>query len=262
MEKKRNNTYLLAGFIVAVGLLFGFSIVYAQEITTVYLPVVMKDYPPTPTPTPTFTPTATEVPTATPVPTSTSLPSGVQILSNYSMYVDSIDYLHIVGEISNNTGNNLRFVRITANLFNGSGGLLDTDFTYTWLDDLPAYDKTCFSLLVPLPAGYSYFQFEAPSYWTDGQPLPSLTVINDSGGLINYGWYKILGQVRNDAGTKVTFVSPVMTLYNSSGNVVDCDFTYVNSTDLEAGQVSSFENTFIGADYSGVTHYRIQVDGN
>jgi hypothetical protein len=177
--------------------------------------------------------------------------------------VDSIDYLHVVGEVLNNTDDNLRFVKISANFFNSSGQLLDTDYTYVYLDNLPAREKTCFHLLLSLPVGWSYYEFEAPTYYTDGQPLPNLTVLNDSASYDpTYGWYTIIGQVRNDNGTVVDFVSPVGTVYNAAGIVLGCDFTYVNSTDLNPGQTSAFNMLFTGRDYGDVTTYRLQVDGN
>jgi len=264
MSKNNGRSSLVVIIIVIVGLLLGFSKAFALVISnSIYLPLVMKDYPPLPTATPTIIPTATEMPTATATLINTPIPVGVQILNNYSTYVDSIDYLHIVGEVLNYTGNHLEFVKISANFYNSSGQFIATDYTYTDLWYLPSHEKTCFDLMLELPVGYSYFEFEPPYYWTSGQPLPLLTVFNDSGTyLSNYGWYKIIGQVRNDAGRRVEYVMPVMTLYNGLGNVVDCDYTFVNSTHLDAGQVSSFENTFIGANYTGVTSYRIQVDGN
>jgi len=214
-----------------------------------FLPVVMEGYPITLTP----TNTPTNTPTAPPP----------YILSNHSWYVNSIGSLHVVGEVQNNTSNNLRFVRITANFFDSHGVLLDVDYTYTWLDNLPAGDKTCFDLFVSEPSGWAYYEFEAVSYWTDGDPLPNLTVLNDSGSYISYfGWYKIIGIVRNDHGTRVEYVNPVGTLYNASGTVIGCDFTYVNATHLDPSQQSSFEMTFIGRDYVDAASYRLQVDGN
>ena len=94
----------------------------------VYLPYVAKDQSATPTP--------------------TTIPAGVRILANHSSYVDSIDTLHIVGEIQNDTANHLRFVKVTANIFDSGGHLLDTDFTYTYLDNLPAGHKTCFHIIL------------------------------------------------------------------------------------------------------------------
>ncbi|MFQ6058643.1 MAG: FxLYD domain-containing protein [Anaerolineae bacterium] len=217
------------------------------------------------TPTPTLTMTASPTPTLTntPSPTATRTPADVYVLSNHSHYVDSINYLHVIGEVYNNTANHLRYVKITANFFNSSEQLVDTGFTYTYLDNLPAGVKTCFHILLAEPAGWSYYEFEAPSYWTDGEPLPNLTVFNDSGSYDpTFGWYEIVGQVRNDHGSRVEYVSPVGTVYNASGTVVGCDFTYVNSTHLDPGQTSSFKMTFGGRDYADVVSYRLQVDGN
>lgn len=209
---------------------------------SVYLPYIVNHKLPTPTPTP--------------------MPPGVHILPNHYAYVDLVDYLHIVGEVQNNTSNHLRFVRISANIYDSTGRLLDTDYTYIYLDNLPAGDKTCFDILLRQPVGWSYYQFEAPSYWTDGKPLPHLTVTNHSGAYDpTFQWYEVIGQVRNDHGTRVEYVSPVGTLYDESGTVLGCHFTFVNSTHLDPGQTSAFKIVFSGRDYVDVASYRLQVDG-
>lgn len=241
-----------------------------------FLPLFRRHaLPPTPTPTPTMTstptptstPVSTNTPTPTntpsPTPTATAVPPDVEVLSNHTHYIDSIDYLNIVGEVRNNTSDHIHLVRITGNIFNASGQILDTDFTYMWLDNLPPGDKTCFELSVPEPDGWAYYEFEPPTYWSDGDPHPNLTIFNDSGAYDpTFGWYEIIGQVRNDHGTRVESVQPVGTLYNASNGVIGCDLTYVNSNDLDPGQVSSFELTFIGREYTDVAYYRLQVDGN
>ena len=254
-----------------------------------YLPIVIRDTTPTPTatstptntPTPTLSPsqtptntptqtptntptqTPTNTPTPTATPTATKKPGTVQILSNHTSYVDIIDYLNVVGEVENTTSNHLQFVRITGNFFNSSGQLLDTGSTYIWPLNLPAGQKTCFQLSVPEPAGWSYYQFEPVSYQTYGHPLPNLAIFNHSGSYNStFGWYEIIGMVRNDHGTRVEYVSPVGTVYNAAGKVVGCELTFVNATHLDAGQTSSFEMTFLGRDYSDVASYRLQVDGN
>lgn len=220
-------------------------------VFSLYLPTILNSEEPVIPP-----------PQPTPEPPAPPPPSGVHILNNHSWYVDSINYLHIVGEIQNNTGNHLRFVKISANFYDGSGQLVATDFTYTLLDTLPAGDKTCFEVSLSQPTGWTSYQFESPSYWTDGRPLPNLAVTQHSGRYDSrFGWYEVIGQVRNDHGTRVEYVQPVVTLYNGSGSVVGCDFTFVNSTHLEPAQTSSFETTATGRDYADVTQYRIQVDG-
>lgn len=187
----------------------------------------------------------------------------VRILNNHFAYIDTIGYLHIVGEVENDTSSYLRFIKIIANIFNSSGRLLDTDFTYTYLDNLSPGDRTCFHIVMEEPIGWSYYEFEPPVYSIEGNPLPNLTVFNDSGSYKSgLGWYEIVGQVRNDHGTRVEYVSPVGTLYNASNTVVGCDFTFVSSTHLDPGQASSFKMIFSGRDYADVTSYRIQVEGN
>ena len=192
-------------------------------------------------------------------------PPGVTIRPNYSWYIDSIDILHIVGEVMNKTSANLRFVEITANLFNSSGTFLGSDFTYTTLFNLPAWQKTCFdiSFYPETPSGWTSFTFEPVSYWTDGDPQPNLTAYNHSGSYnANYGWYEIIGLVRNDSAVTYDYVQPVATLYNSAGTVVGCDFTYTNTDTLIPGQSSSFEMTFTGRDYGDATNYNLQVGGS
>lgn len=264
-------------------LLMCVTLVHAQEYDYwVYLPVMLRQIPPTPTPTPTSTPwpTLTPWPTSTPRPTATSTPvpmptstprptstptpepGGVWVLPNHSHYVDSIDYLRIVGEVQNDTSYYLRFVTVAVNVFSSSGQLVGTDYTYIRLDNLPPGQKTCFRLWLDEPVGWSYYEFEALSYWTDGDPLPNLVVFNTSGSYDpQWGDYEVLGQVRNDHGTEVRFVSPVITLYNVAGTVIDCGSTYVNSTDLSPGQTSSFSKRFYSRGYADVTSYRAQVDG-
>jgi hypothetical protein len=209
-----------------------------------YLPIVNKQATPTITPSP------------------TSIPLDVQILPNDSYYIDSYGSLNVLGEVLNNSNADLSFVKITVNFYNASGQPLDSYYAYTYLDDLPAWESTCFQVSVPVPSGWAYYQFEAPTYYTDGRPFPNLTVLNDSGSYNStYGWYDITGDVRNNESVTIYSVSPVGTLYDNLGNVVGCDFILVDSTDLTPGAISPFDITFFGRDYSDVTSYKLQVDG-
>lgn len=191
-------------------------------------------------------------------------PPGVTIRPNHSWYVDDYDYLHIIGEVNNNTSANLRFVKITANLFNSNGTFLGSDYTYTTLSNLPAWQKTCFEIVFypETPAGWTNFTFEPVSYWTDGDPQPNLTAYNHSGSYnATYGWYEIIGLVRNDGSVTYDYVQPIATLYDVSKTVIGCDFTFANTDTLSPGESSSFELTFWDRDYSDAAIYRLQVDG-
>lgn len=226
-----------------------------------YLPLVIKAGPTAAT-TLTATPTATATPTVTATPTATAAPT-LTILSNYSYFVDSINYLHVAGEVQNDTTSTLRFVKIIADFYNSQGQMIANDYTYTYLDDLPPNTKTCFLISLQQPTGWASFQFESPSYSTGGHALPNLTILNPVTSIDSYGDYKIVGMVRNDQGVLVKYVQTIGTLYDAAGKVLDCDFTYVNSTDLTAGQSSSFTMTFVlRSSYTNVASYQLQVDGS
>jgi len=55
------------------------------------------------------------------------------------------------------------------------------------------------------------------------------------------GDIKFLGEIQNNGNGKALFVRISFTMKDVAGNVIGTDFTYVNSTDLEPGQISSFE---------------------
>jgi hypothetical protein len=203
-------------------------------------------------------PTATPIP---PTPTKTP-PPGVYIVGNTFSFVDSIDYLHVVGQVRNTRSSVVQFVRITADFYSGTGQLVANDFTYTWLDELAPNTTTCFEVSVKQPAGWATYQFEPVSYSTTTKRIPNLTIFNDSGGPGSFGGYQIIGLVQNNEAVQVKFVQVVGTLYNSDQTPIDCNFTYVNSTDLNPGQNSSFTLTTSGRDYSDVASYRLQASGN
>jgi YVTN family beta-propeller protein len=226
-----------------------------------FLPGVLRQ--PTPSPSPTATPTQTPTLTNTPTQAPTQLPPGVHVLGNHTSYVDSIDYLNIAGEIHNNTGSTLRFVRVAANVFNASAQLVGTDYTYTYLDNLPPFTKTCFVVSMPRPSGWAYYRFEAPTYWTDGAAPPNLTIFDSRATWNPYPYLDVIGQVRNDHGSRVEYVQVVATLHSSTNQALDCWFSYVNSTHLDPGQTSSVRISFFGrASYANTATYRLQVDGN
>jgi len=181
------------------------------------------------------------------------------VLPNHSYY-SWYGSLDIVGEVWNKTNDNLTFVRISANFFDSSGRLIDTDYTYASFDPIAPGEKTCFSIFVwDEPEDWAYYEFEAPSYRTTQRRIANLTISNDSGSLRN-DTFEIVGMVRNDDSSRVESIDVTGTLYNASGTVIDCDYAYLNNPDLDPGQTSAFEITFYGNDYSNATSYRLQAE--
>lgn len=217
------------------------------------------------TSTPTATPTATPTITPTPPPTTAvdvGTGEGIIVLNNHSSLVDSINFLHIIGEVKNNTGASAKFVRVTANLFNAQNQLIDTDYTYARLDILPPGETTCFEIIFLGSPVFAYYTFEVSYSTTEDVPLP-IAVFGDSGSYneVVEDWYEVVGQARNDSNVNAEFVKIVGTLYKDSEQVLDCDFTYTNADVLTPGQVSTWKLLFTNAPKGNVATYRLQAQG-
>lgn len=227
--------------ILPISVIILFSMIAATHFSgsIIHLPIIRKD-------------------NRSPAPTS-----GVQILPNYSDYTDSNQILHLVGEVQNNSADTLQFIQITADLFNASGQLLATEYTFPHLDNLPPGQKTCFDLWVyNAPAGWTSYSFEKLSYDPHGIPVTNLAWSNVSGSYDpTSGSYQVLGQVRNTSANLIKYVEPIGTLYNAAGKVIGCEFSFVDSYSLNPAEISAFKLIFAGRDYRDAARYELQVDG-
>lgn len=241
--------------------------VRAQRQLPQFLPLLYAHTPQaTHTPTPTATATATSTPGSTP---TAEVPAAVTVLDTWSRFIDSIDSLHVVGEVKNTTGENVQFVKVTVNLFDTQGHLLDTDFTYTSEDVIEPNQQSCFEAIFldsPPLQDIASVEFEV-SFRSGGRKAPGLVLLGVSGAYSPTfeDWYEVIGQVRNDGPTKAEYVKVTSTLYsgpNQTGQVLDCGFTYVNATHLEPGQTSSFKVLHTSVPSGTVGSYKVSVEGD
>jgi hypothetical protein len=184
------------------------------------------------------------------------------ILTNHSSYSDGFS-LHVLGEIQNNGSVGIRSIEVAAKLYNSNQDLLSRGTSYQALSILEPGDKTCFDISFYEFDGWSYYIFEVPTYWetTSDTLLRNMIVHSDSGNY-NSGDYNVRGFVRNDNAFIVDSFEAIVTLYNTSGQVVGCRYEYYPNVDLVSGQSALFNIPFYSfdRDYADVTSYRIQID--
>ncbi|HZG68692.1 MAG TPA: FxLYD domain-containing protein [Herpetosiphonaceae bacterium] len=230
---------------------------FAQTNKVVYLPLVMKGGA---APAPLPTTTAGPIPTNTPVPMTpvpTSAPSEVKILSS-SSYVDSEGYLWIVGEVQNDTSQNVEFVEIVASLFDGDT-LLVTESTYTDLRILRPGQRAPFSVLVATPpSGYDRYTLQVDWDTTTDQPPDGITILSHRSRAGSSPGSRLLeGEVRNDSGGPLESVEIVATMYNSAGIVVAVESGLTSSDPLAARQTSPFE--IVVNQWNNAARYELQI---
>ena len=70
-------------------------------------------------------------------------------------FIDSIGYLHVVGEVENNSPSNIQFVKVSGTFYDSNNQVVATDFTYTNPSDIgpggkAPFDLTLLSASIPI----------------------------------------------------------------------------------------------------------------
>jgi len=221
-----------------------------------YLPVIARNsaFLPSPTLTPTLTPTPTSIPCQV---------SGPYLNSSY--YITPSGNLHIFGEVFSANCYITR-IKITAKI-HLRFGYIGTASAHTYLDTLSPNTATCFHIfyVVGDPSDFSGYTFEPVEYVRTGAPWLPWWVTRDVNGTYNptFGRYEIQGKARNPYGYRLENVKAVITLLRGQGgSVLGCDYTYTMPSNLNPGNVGSFQKTFYDRDYADVGAYQVQVEGN
>lgn len=90
----------------------------------------------------------------TPAPSSPA----VEILSHQSN-VDN-EWLSIVGEVRNNTGDPMEFVKVVATLYDKNNQVVGTNYAYTALDIIPPNGKSPFSIEAKQPLNFDHYDIQ------------------------------------------------------------------------------------------------------
>lgn len=164
--------------------------------------------------------------------------------SNAFVPYEGSSSLYIAGEVRNDTGANVEFVKIHATLRNSSGSVVDSDYSYSFIDILTPGMTSPFRVLMSDVPEWASYELAVTWRTTDEEPNPPhLLNVLSSNAFVPYegsGSLYVVGEVRNDAGTNIRFVKIIVTLRNSSGSVVDCDYSYASIDILTPGMTSPF----------------------
>lgn len=87
--------------------------------------------------------------------------------------------------------------------------------------------------------------------------FPCLELKNTSislyGGTLD--WIQILGEITNNTASKKEYVKIYATVKNAAGTIVDSEFAYVSSTDLDSTETSTFTIYISSLKYSDLSNY-------
>lgn len=193
--------------------------------------------------------------------TTEAAPSQVPILSWIAYReTDVKERVDLFGEVQNNTGQNIKSVRVIGTFYDDSGTVINATSTSVFSRILVPGQKSPFKLRL---AFGSLDYADPPALTVDYQttsesPVSGLEVINDRA--VEDGDLRIQGQVRNNNIRTIRSVEAFATLYDGSGGVINAAKAFVEGSDIEAGQIAPFELTF-AAHFAGWDEYEVQAQG-
>ncbi len=152
---------------------------------------------------------------------------GVPIVSS-STWTDQAGFLHVVGEVLNNTVERRRWIQIEATLRDSSGRVVGTAVGYPAVANLAPRARSPFEIIARKPAGYhdSTLRVCTPSdsgclqgYVTTAVPVGALTVVPGRPYVDAAGARRYTGAIRNGNGHAVHLTEALVALYDAYGRV-------------------------------------------
>ena len=177
---------------------------------------------------------------------------------SYSTYVDSIDALHVVGVVNNDTASRQRFVRVNATFRNAGGSVLDTDFTFTLLDELVPHGSSPFHMIVSPRPSFTSLQLAVTGSAINGNTIAPLVIEPGPAFTDEIGYVHVPGLITNRSSSAVEFAQIVATIY-SGATVVETDFTFADPHEIGPNGSAPFELLF-REPASGYTRFHLQAD--
>jgi hypothetical protein len=235
------------------------------------LPALIACNAPQTTPNPLITsappPTHTAVPTNTPqpAPTPTELPPDVEeealIVLQHTSYTDSSGNMHVVGQVYNNTEQNLAGVQVKGLFYDKDDQLLAEKVTFAHAEILPPSHRAPFALTLFDPAQTpETYALEVSGKETDNAPFQALELVqhallNDDESIL------VLGEIRNANEQSASKVRVAATLYDAAGQIIDVAFTFLQREVLKPGASVPFEIHARAANGTP-NHYRVTAYGD
>ncbi len=157
----------------------------------------------------------------------------------------------IVGELKNNFNYPVEVVKVIAKLYDSSGKLIDTDYTYSYLDAIRPEQKSFFKLSIlddNIASRINGYSLNMSSRHADSALPKGLKIQRGEEGVNGYGWYQLVGEVTNTGTRTIEFVKVIATFYNKAGKVIDANYTYTEPSDLAVEETAPYKITLLDED--------------
>ena len=176
---------------------------------------------------------------------------------NHTSYIEQEaeqQVLHLVGEVTNQSGKNVRNILLEASLFDRNGALLSTIQGYLALNLLPNGATTCFNLATALPDGFEKYELKVLSSETvEGDETAVESYITNERFDGDFGWYTVNGVATYAIGNISGDVAVAATFYDKQKQVIGCELSFANFPETEVPEPGVFSFYYMGGNAPKVT---------
>ncbi len=166
----------------------------------------------------------------------------------------------IIGQVCNNTNNPVTYVMVAATIYDKTGGIIDTGFTFTILDNLMPGESSPFDLTV-MQAGEEFARYSLNVEWKTGtRPDYRDLEIVQSRGFYQGDNFKVVGEIKNTGNSPAKYVMIVCTGYDGEKKIAGVGFTFSTISTIQPGAKSPFDLTIINPPRK-IETYLLQVQG-
>ena len=168
--------------------------------------------------------------------------TNVTIQNNTTSYIDSMGFLHVVGEVQNTGDTWVQFVQITGTMKGSNGQVVDVVMSYTLLEYLPPGGKSPFDLVEADKAkSTAVTGANLVVSAQQSQSFPDNLVIQGASSSIDStGIYEVVGQVNNNGQQASTFTKVIATFYDNAGKVIGAAVGYTSPAEIPTRQTCGF----------------------
>lgn len=173
------------------------------------------------------------------------IPSGgdVKILSHNGYMVSDMigTYAIVVGEVQNTGKDVLRYVKITATLYDSEDNILATHYTYAQIKVLLPGQKSPF-IFIKLSSAERYGLEVTEFRPTTDEPYRDFEILSHSSFIDDDGHYRVTGELKNTGTRSANDTEVIATFYDASGEVVGASvIATVDPRHVPRGETASFD---------------------
>ena len=165
------------------------------------------------------------------------------VIQNDSMWIDSLGFAHVVGEVKNTGDVWLRFVKITGTLRDPTDAVVDVVLAYVLLDYLPPNEVAPFDMIETNTAKAARVQsYSLALEFTEVAALSQkLFFFNVADSKNAFGMLEVVGEVENQGDIPSIYTRVIVTFYDNNGKVIYVAVGYTNPDEIPVGARGAFK---------------------